>query len=125
MWDSCSDAMIAFQNDDLTEDLATIVENDVIQAAINRQVTIIPDRVQVLYETKAKKIKLPQPNTAGNSPWAEVELEDGTILKTRLLVCRTYYHSHCYFTYKNMQGYVKISICHKKCTYLTYVKDWC
>jgi 2-polyprenyl-6-methoxyphenol hydroxylase-like FAD-dependent oxidoreductase len=38
VWDSCSDSMIAFSQDDMTEPLAYIVENDVILGAIMKQV---------------------------------------------------------------------------------------
>ena len=78
--------MISFQNEDLNDDLAVIVENDIIQAAINRQVLQVPDRVEVRYQSKAKSYKLPQLGVQGASSHAEVELESGELFRSRLLV---------------------------------------
>lgn len=89
VWDSCSDSMITFNNEDLNDNLAYIVENDVIQEAVKK---CLPssDTLTIRYKTTAKSYTIP-----GITPgykeldqncWVTVELVDGSKIKTKLLV---------------------------------------
>lgn len=40
MWDACSEAMIVFEKDDL-DDMGYVVENDVIMAALTKQLDAV------------------------------------------------------------------------------------
>lgn len=37
MWDACSDALITFDKDNLEDEMAYIVENDIVVAALTKQ----------------------------------------------------------------------------------------
>ena len=70
--------------------MAYIVENDVILSSIERQLEVVDSSmVTVKYNTRAKSYNF-APNASINSrqlqPWVEVALEDGTSLRTKLLV---------------------------------------
>ncbi|XP_078593597.1 ubiquinone biosynthesis monooxygenase COQ6, mitochondrial-like [Branchiostoma floridae x Branchiostoma japonicum] len=87
VWDACSDAMITFDRDDLNDDIAHIVENDVILAGLMQQLDGMHGLVDVMFDTKVKGYKLPSKAADGeDSPWARVILEDGRVLDTRLLI---------------------------------------
>ncbi|CAH1792581.1 unnamed protein product [Owenia fusiformis] len=89
VWESCSDSMITFNKDNMQGTLAHIVENDVTQDAITRQLNKVKDRVEIRYETKVKKYKMPKPMsnmTKLDSPWVKLRLENGDALQTRLLI---------------------------------------
>lgn len=47
MWDSCSEAMIIFEKDDL-DDIGYIVENDVIMSALTKQLDAVTGSRQLL-----------------------------------------------------------------------------
>lgn len=47
MWDSCSEAMIIFEKDDL-DDIGYIVENDVIMSALTKQLDAVTGSGQLL-----------------------------------------------------------------------------
>ncbi|XP_064602568.1 ubiquinone biosynthesis monooxygenase COQ6, mitochondrial-like [Liolophura sinensis] len=89
VWDSCSDSLITFSQADMTEDLAYIVENDVILASITARLNALGDRVDVRYRTQAKAVSLPTPVedvASTESPFVRVHLENGETLQTRLLI---------------------------------------
>jgi len=70
--------------------LAFIVENDVILSSIERQLEAMDGSVvEVKYNARAKSYNF-APSASMNSPqlqpWVEVVLEDGTVLRTKLLV---------------------------------------
>lgn len=53
VWDACSDALITFNKSaDLSEDMAYIVENDVTNAALSRQLGEVKENVEVQYEKR-------------------------------------------------------------------------
>ncbi|KAK2146066.1 hypothetical protein LSH36_635g01022 [Paralvinella palmiformis] len=90
VWESCSDGIITFSQDQLTDNLAYIVENDVILAAVMQQLEKVKDRVEVKHNAVVKKYFL---SDAGHSTGdddkrhlARVVLDDGTILTTDLLI---------------------------------------
>jgi len=95
IWDSCSDSMIAFDQDSMEQDLAYIAENDVILAAIADQLEKVKgENVEVKYKTKVKSYKLPGMSAGGSSNWTEVMLESGDVLSSKLIVSiflRSYY----------------------------------
>ncbi|CAK9809070.1 Ubiquinone biosynthesis monooxygenase COQ6, mitochondrial [Anthophora plagiata] len=81
VWDACSDAMIVFNKDSLTEEIAYIVENDLLLHSVNKQLAE-KENVNVIYNSKVESIKLPK--QLGEN--AEIQLQNGTIYKTKLLV---------------------------------------
>ncbi|KAF4788539.1 Ubiquinone biosynthesis monooxygenase COQ6, mitochondrial [Turdus rufiventris] len=86
VWDACSEAMIVFEKDDL-DDMGYIVENDVIMAALTKQLDAVADRVEVFYRSKAVGYTWPLPShSCDTSPWVQVELADGRRLQTKLLI---------------------------------------
>ena len=75
--------------------MAYIVENDVILSSIERQLEVVDSSVvTVKYNTRAKSYNF-APSASINSrqlqPWVEVALEDGTSLRTKLLVSNATY----------------------------------
>ncbi|XP_069493754.1 ubiquinone biosynthesis monooxygenase COQ6, mitochondrial [Ambystoma mexicanum] len=86
VWDACSDALITFETDDL-EDMGYIVENDVIVAALSRQLDLLAGRVEVAYRCRAVGYTWPVPyHSSESSPWVQIELSDGRLLQTKLLI---------------------------------------
>ncbi|XP_061700563.1 ubiquinone biosynthesis monooxygenase COQ6, mitochondrial [Syngnathoides biaculeatus] len=87
VWDACSDALITFDKDNLEEEMAYIVENDVVVAALTKQLESLSDNVQVKYRSKVVKYTWPMPHRAVHSmPWVQVRLASGEILQTKLLI---------------------------------------
>lgn len=86
VWDSTSDSMITFNHKDLSDSLAYIVENDIIQDAILKQLETIKDRVAIKYDCRVQKYNLPAIGSSGGSQWAQVHLSNGERLQSRLLV---------------------------------------
>ncbi|XP_051005073.1 ubiquinone biosynthesis monooxygenase COQ6, mitochondrial isoform X2 [Acomys russatus] len=86
VWDSCSDALIMFNKDNL-DVMGYIVENDVIMHALTKQLEAVADRVRVLYRSKAVGYAWPGPfSMADSSPWVHITLGDGSTLQTKLLI---------------------------------------
>jgi len=90
----------------MTEELAYVAENDVILEAITRRLDAIKDRVDVMYSTKAEEIHIPGTDSGPDSnTFVEIKLNDGTTLKTKLLVgiykikTTFYYYYTCMFIY--------------------------
>lgn len=44
VWDACSDALITFDKENFEDEMAYIVENDVVVAALTRQLDALPGR---------------------------------------------------------------------------------
>lgn len=91
VWDCASDSMIAFNRKDLMDDLAYIVENDVILAAINTQMERLKDCVEIRYGHKVKSYRLPLPGAMktkddADSTFVGMELDSGEQIATRLLI---------------------------------------
>ncbi|XP_015242313.1 PREDICTED: ubiquinone biosynthesis monooxygenase COQ6, mitochondrial [Cyprinodon variegatus] len=87
VWDACSDALITFDKEDLLDEMAYIVENDIVVAAITRQLDTLPENVQVKYKSKVVKYTWPMPHHAAESiPWVKVTLANGETLQTKLLI---------------------------------------
>ena len=86
VWDACSDAVITFNHEDLSQNLAYIVENDVTIAGLSQQLDKLTSRVRVNYETTVCNVNIPQQHVVEEESWVEVELKNGETLKTRLLI---------------------------------------
>ncbi|EFN75738.1 ubiquinone biosynthesis monooxygenase COQ6, mitochondrial isoform X3 [Harpegnathos saltator] len=81
VWDACSDAMITFNEDYLYEELAYIVENDLLLHAVNKQLSQ-KENVTTIYNSKVADIKLP--NTS--EEYSTIQLQSGKRYKASLLV---------------------------------------
>lgn len=87
VWDASSDALITFEKENLQEEMAYIVENDIIVAALTKQLQALSDHVDVRYKTRVVKYNWPMCyQTADSSPWVQVTLASGEILQTKLLI---------------------------------------
>nr|XP_020446572.1 ubiquinone biosynthesis monooxygenase COQ6, mitochondrial [Monopterus albus] len=87
VWDACSDALITFDKENLQEEMAYIVENDIVVAALTKQLDSLSDNVQVKYRSKVVKYMWPMPHLAVDSmPWVRVTLANGETLHTKLLI---------------------------------------
>lgn len=81
VWDACSDAMIVFNEDYTTDEIAYIVENDLVLHAVNKQLSE-KGNVDVIYNSKVEHIKLPKVPEEN----AEIQLQNGKRFKAKLLV---------------------------------------
>lgn len=64
MWDACGDGHIAFdtsQDVSNTTEMAYIIENSVITAALNKQLKQLDQNVEVRYNSRIKNIVPPDP----------------------------------------------------------------
>lgn len=87
VWESCSNSLITFNQDDMSHELAYVAENDIILEAITRRLDAVKDRVDVMYQTKAETIRVPGVDSSLQSnAWVEITLNNGQTLKTKLLV---------------------------------------
>ncbi|XP_025104972.1 ubiquinone biosynthesis monooxygenase COQ6, mitochondrial-like [Pomacea canaliculata] len=90
VWESCSNAMITFGQEELMEPLAFIVENDVILAAILKCLEQAPVSVNIRYRTSALSFQMPGLEASGKTrskhPWVTVSLPGGKEIKTPLLI---------------------------------------
>ncbi|XP_032804006.1 ubiquinone biosynthesis monooxygenase COQ6, mitochondrial isoform X2 [Petromyzon marinus] len=108
VWDACSDALITFDKEDLVEDMGYVVENDVVMAALTRQLETLSDHVSVLYKTRVVKYEWPDSlavmapekrqeaeegpelieknKEASGCSWVRVTLADGRTLRTKLVI---------------------------------------
>lgn len=73
--------MITFNEDHLSEELAYIVENDLLLHAINKQLSQ-KENVTVIHESKIIEVKLPKTS----AEFASVQLQSGKRYAARLLV---------------------------------------
>lgn len=81
VWDACSDALITFNYDDLSENISWIVENDVLLASIYRQLESVPS-VEIRYSAKLAKCEL----IRDGAPKSTVQFASGEKLCCDLLV---------------------------------------
>lgn len=78
--------MITFNEDRLYEELAYIVENDVLLYAVNKQLSQ-KENVTVIYDSKVADIKLPKTSM----DHAIVQLQSGKQYRAKLLVSTEHY----------------------------------
>nr|XP_046268622.1 ubiquinone biosynthesis monooxygenase COQ6, mitochondrial isoform X1 [Scatophagus argus] len=87
VWDACSDALITFDKENLQDEMAYIVENDIVVAALTKQLDSLSDNVQVKYRSKVVKYDWPKPHQAAEAiPWVQVTLASGETVQTKLLI---------------------------------------
>ncbi|XP_039459698.1 ubiquinone biosynthesis monooxygenase COQ6, mitochondrial isoform X2 [Oreochromis aureus] len=87
VWDACSDALITFDKENVEDEMAYIVENDLVVAALTRQLDSLSENVQVKYRSKVVKYTWPMPSQeADYIPWVRVTLANGETLQTKLLI---------------------------------------
>ncbi|XP_036810754.1 ubiquinone biosynthesis monooxygenase COQ6, mitochondrial isoform X1 [Oncorhynchus mykiss] len=82
VWDACSDALITFDKENLQDEMAYIVENDIIVAALTKQLENLSDQVKVQYKTKV----VMSHQVAESIPWVQVTLANGQTFQTKLLI---------------------------------------
>ena len=90
--------MIAFNHKDLTNDLAYIVENVIIQDAILKQLDAVKDNVTVKYDCQVSQYDLPSADQDSDH-LPEVHLSNGEKLQARLLVEYYYCFDLCKFLF--------------------------
>ncbi|XP_056152128.1 ubiquinone biosynthesis monooxygenase COQ6, mitochondrial [Lampris incognitus] len=87
VWDACSDALITFDKENLQDEMAYIVENDIIVAALTKQLDSLSDNVNVKYRSKVVKYAWPMSYQVADSiPWVQVKLASGETFQTKLLI---------------------------------------
>ncbi|KAK6307250.1 hypothetical protein J4Q44_G00223980 [Coregonus suidteri] len=87
VWDACSDGLITFDKENLQDEMAYIVENDIIVAALTKQLENLSDQVRVQYKTKVVTYTWPKSHQVAESiPWVQVTLANGQTLQTKLLI---------------------------------------
>lgn len=90
VWESCSDSLITFNDEELMNDLAYIVENDVISEAIRRRLSAISDRVEIQYQTSAKSYIIPGAtpghDDVDQNTWVTIETDKGQRIQSKLLI---------------------------------------
>uniref|UniRef100_A0A669C2X8 Ubiquinone biosynthesis monooxygenase COQ6, mitochondrial n=1 Tax=Oreochromis niloticus TaxID=8128 RepID=A0A669C2X8_ORENI len=80
-------ALITFDKENVEDEMAYIVENDLVVAALTRQLDSLSENVQVKYRSKVVKYTWPMPSQeADYIPWVRVTLANGETLQTKLLI---------------------------------------
>ncbi|XP_067003017.2 ubiquinone biosynthesis monooxygenase COQ6, mitochondrial [Anabrus simplex] len=87
VWEALSDSMITFYHDNMIQDVAFIVENDVLLAAVN---TVLESakNVTVLHKARVKNYQLPGKNSTSveNDELVYLELENGSKFACSLVI---------------------------------------
>uniref|UniRef100_A0A8C7D362 Coenzyme Q6 monooxygenase n=1 Tax=Oncorhynchus kisutch TaxID=8019 RepID=A0A8C7D362_ONCKI len=80
-------ALITFDKENLQDEMAYIVENDIIVAALTKQLENLSDQVKVQYKTKVVMYTWPKSHQVAESiPWVQVTLANGQTFQTKLLI---------------------------------------
>nr|CAD7197753.1 unnamed protein product [Timema douglasi] len=82
VWDACSDAMITFHHDNLNQDIAYIVENNVLLSAVSQEAHDCAN-VSVVYGAKIKSYELLE--SCPGITTSRVHMEDGVSYSCSLL----------------------------------------
>ncbi|XP_055603260.1 ubiquinone biosynthesis monooxygenase COQ6, mitochondrial [Uranotaenia lowii] len=88
VWDACSDALITFNYDDLSENIAWIVENDVLLGSVYQQLEQVKN-VEIRYGAKVEECVLMR-DGANRS---KVRLSNGDLVGCELLIGADGYNS--------------------------------
>ncbi|XP_055544998.1 ubiquinone biosynthesis monooxygenase COQ6, mitochondrial [Wyeomyia smithii] len=88
VWDACSDALITFNYDDLSDNISWIVENDVLLASVYRQLETVSS-VEIRYSTRMEECRL----IRDGADMSTVRLANGNRLKCELLIGADGYNS--------------------------------
>lgn len=85
MWDACSDAMITFSSSDIMDDdIAYIVENDLLLDAINKELDSSEvSNVNIVYGAKISAYDLAK---SVDKPQSLVKMNNGDVYSCQLLV---------------------------------------
>ena len=91
VWDSCSDAVISFDKDNMSEDLCRITENSMLVAAITKTLQCeLMNCVEVKHCKRVQSCQFPQQYKEGENDTSyqptTIILDDGCSLETKLLV---------------------------------------
>ncbi|KAL3873135.1 hypothetical protein ACJMK2_036289 [Sinanodonta woodiana] len=86
VWDSCSNSLITFNQEEMTQELAFVAENDVILEGITRRLDAVKDNVEVWYKTKGKQYIIPGGDSSEDNSWITIHLDNGKKIKTKLLI---------------------------------------
>ncbi|XP_054712640.1 ubiquinone biosynthesis monooxygenase COQ6, mitochondrial-like [Uloborus diversus] len=89
VWESCSDARISFEHAGMMDNVAYIVENDVILKALYERLDELTARVEVIKGSKAVDYVFPTEDT----DLVNIQTDKGLTLKTRLLIGADGIHS--------------------------------
>lgn len=126
MWDACSDAATTFGKADLSEDIAWVVENDLVLDSIIRE-TDLQSQIEVKYKSKAVNYQLPE----NSEDPVEVTLEDGSCLTTDLIVSQTFLYqtglnaSQVEFScWRKIEHYLKFLVIQPNLTWFPYAFLW-
>uniref|UniRef100_A0A4W5KHK2 Coenzyme Q6 monooxygenase n=1 Tax=Hucho hucho TaxID=62062 RepID=A0A4W5KHK2_9TELE len=82
-------ALITFDKENLQDGMAYIVENDIIVAALTKQLenTSLKNQVKVQYKTRVVMYTWPKSHQVPESiPWVQVNLANGQTFQTKLLI---------------------------------------
>ncbi|GFU51886.1 ubiquinone biosynthesis monooxygenase COQ6, mitochondrial [Trichonephila clavipes] len=82
VWEACSDARISINYDNMQNEIAYIVENDVILNALWKTIDKLSDKVHVLRGIKAANYSFPSNET----DLVTVDLQNGIPLTTKVLI---------------------------------------
>uniref|UniRef100_A0A4W5K696 Coenzyme Q6 monooxygenase n=1 Tax=Hucho hucho TaxID=62062 RepID=A0A4W5K696_9TELE len=83
---SLKDALITFDKENLQDGMAYIVENDIIVAALTKQLENT-NQVKVQYKTRVVMYTWPKSHQVPESiPWVQVNLANGQTFQTKLLI---------------------------------------
>jgi ubiquinone biosynthesis monooxygenase Coq6 len=93
--------MITFSDDDMVDDIAYIVENDVLLAAVSRKIQELSGNLTVIHEAKIKGYELPR---CYRTTDVRVHLDNGSSYVCSLLVSimcnitekRKKFQNHCF-----------------------------
>ena len=91
VWDSCSDAVMSFDKDNMSEDLCRITENSMLVAAITKTLQCeLMNCVEVKHCKRVQSCQFPQQYKEGENDTSyqptTIILDDGCSLETKLLV---------------------------------------
>uniref|UniRef100_A0A673Z6P7 Coenzyme Q6 monooxygenase n=1 Tax=Salmo trutta TaxID=8032 RepID=A0A673Z6P7_SALTR len=82
VWDACSDALITFDKENLQDEMAYIVENDIIVAVLTKQLdNLSGKKSSFMYSPTWPKSH----QVAESIPWVQVTLANGQTFQTKLL----------------------------------------
>jgi len=87
IWESNSDAVISFENEN-NKPLNYMVENDVTQMALNHVINELADNLTVMYNSRIKSYQLPIACQGSNLPeeMVKIHLETGDVIETDTLI---------------------------------------
>lgn len=87
VWDASSEAIITFSSSDiLDDDMAYIVENNVLQHAVNTELNKYDNAdLNIIYGSKIAEYKLP--SSSDSDIKSLVKLSNGDTFSCKLLVC--------------------------------------